>query len=393
MPSSFTPNTGLEKPGAGEQAGFWGTTVNLNSDIIDRALNGVISIALTGATYTLETTSGNLSEGHAAAIVFTGTPGTACTVTISPNTVQKTLLVRNTTDQGIIFTQGSGGNVTVVAGQSAALICNGAGATASVNFGSQAYDSTLNALAFLNATYGMMAHTGVDTFAKRTLTGTANQITVTNGDGVSGNPTVAAVVASAGEAIAGTDGTKLMTPLRVKDAINQVLPTGMIVLWSGSVASIPAGWALCNGANGTPDLRDRFVVGAGSTYAVAATGGASTVTLAVANLPAHTHTFSATTGSAGSHSHTGTTASAGAHTHGGVPGQFVDNDRGSLSSSFSVDSLGSTDSAGAHTHTFTTDTEAAHTHSVSGTTGSGSGTATAVENRPPYFALAYIMKL
>ena len=54
------------------------------------------------------------------------------------------------------------------------------------------------------------------------------------------------------------------------------VPTGMIMIWSGSTASIPSGWQICDGTNGTPDLRDRFVVGAGSTYAVAATGGSAT---------------------------------------------------------------------------------------------------------------------
>ena len=63
----------------------------------------------------------------------------------------------------------------------------------------------------------------------------------------------------------------------------------MIILWSGSVVSIPAGWLLCNGASSTPDLRDRFVVGAGSTYAVNATGGSADATL-----PSHTHTATVT---------------------------------------------------------------------------------------------------
>jgi hypothetical protein len=65
--------------------------------------------------------------------------------------------------------------------------------------------------------------------------------------------------------------------------------SGMIILWSGSVVSIPAGWLLCNGASSTPDLRDRFVVGAGSTYAVDATGGSADATL-----PTHTHTNTVT---------------------------------------------------------------------------------------------------
>ena len=87
------------------------------------------------------------------------------------------------------------------------------------------------------------------------------------------------------------------------------VPVGGIIMWSGSVASVPAGWALCNGSNGTPDLRDRFVVGAGGTRAPGVTGGAA----------------SGTTSSAGAHSHTGSTggtaltvAQIPGHTHTGT---------------------------------------------------------------------------
>jgi hypothetical protein len=67
------------------------------------------------------------------------------------------------------------------------------------------------------------------------------------------------------------------------------IPSGGILLWSGSIGSIPAGYVLCNGNNSTPDLRDRFIVGAGSTYAVDATGGSADATL-----PTHTHTATST---------------------------------------------------------------------------------------------------
>jgi hypothetical protein len=65
-----------------------------------------------------------------------------------------------------------------------------------------------------------------------------------------------------------------------------LVPAGVILLWSGSIASIPSGWNLCDGTNGTPDLRNRFVVAAGDTYAVGATGGADSVTLDATKSPA-----------------------------------------------------------------------------------------------------------
>lgn len=52
--------------------------------------------------------------------------------------------------------------------------------------------------------------------------------------------------------------------------------TGMILAWSGAIVDIPTGWYLCDGNNGTPDLRNRFVIGAGDTYSVDDTGGANT---------------------------------------------------------------------------------------------------------------------
>lgn len=67
--------------------------------------------------------------------------------------------------------------------------------------------------------------------------------------------------------------------LKIDDAIAAVIPTGLICLWSGVADALPAGWALCNGSNGTPDLRGRFLVGAGGSYAVGDTGGAASETL------------------------------------------------------------------------------------------------------------------
>ena len=124
--------------------------------------------------------------------------------------------------------------------------------------------------------------------------------------------------------------------------------TGMIILWSGAADAIPSGFVLCNGSNGTPDLRGRFVVGyhdGNSDYDVNDTGGSESVTLTVNQLPAHTHTHTKAT-----------------HPAGSGPEQ--------------------NQSGGPEDRTNFGDT---------GTT-SSTGGGQSHENRPPYYALCYIMK-
>lgn len=67
------------------------------------------------------------------------------------------------------------------------------------------------------------------------------------------------------------------------------VPIGTIVIWSGTAENIPAGWALCDGQDGRPDLRDRFVLGAGAVHAVGETGGSEEVTLTELQMPMHNH--------------------------------------------------------------------------------------------------------
>jgi len=143
------------------------------------------------------------------------------------------------------------------------------------------------------------------------------------------------------------------------------VPTGAILLWSGSTGSIPSGWLLCDGTNGTPDLRDRFIIGAGNNYAVNATGGT-----ADAVVVSHTHTPTTTFNDPG-------------HNHQPAGGGFFR----TLSSSLPQGG-GYTGSGGSSDPDVTTETTGITVSVAIATTGvSGTGA-----NIPPYYALAYIQK-
>lgn len=190
--------------------------------------------------------------------------------------------------------------------------------------------------------------------------------------------------------------------------LNSAVPTGFIGMWSGSLATIPAGWGLCDGTSGRPDLRNRFIVGAGSGYAIGVTGGADVVTLTESNLPAHTHTVSAS-GTVGntdlthSHTFTGSSGTAGAHSH--TFRLAADIGDGATLQATSEALTGIPNDF----PTYTTSSHAGHVHAISGTIANAlgnhnhavtvsavigsTGSGTAHENRPPYYALAFIIKL
>jgi hypothetical protein len=132
MASTYTVNTGIELIANGEQSGTWGTTTNVNLEIIDRLTNGVGAITLSGTTHTLTTTDGTLSDGQFKVLVFGGSPSGTNTVTISPNDQDKQYFILNSSGQSVILTQGSGGNVTIANGKSAIVFADGGGAGAAV---------------------------------------------------------------------------------------------------------------------------------------------------------------------------------------------------------------------------------------------------------------------
>lgn len=137
------------------------------------------------------------------------------------------------------------------------------------------------------------------------------------------------------------------------------VPSGVITMWSGSITSIPSGWYLCNGANGTPDLRGKFIYGASIDADVATTGGSADAV----NV---------------SHNHSGSTNTTGSHTHSISTANGADGTTKPFGSQIgSAYITRYTNSAGSHSHTVTVNT--------SGESGVG-------KNLPPYMKLAYIMK-
>jgi microcystin-dependent protein len=147
------------------------------------------------------------------------------------------------------------------------------------------------------------------------------------------------------------------------------IPPGGIIMWSGAADAIPSGWALCDGNGGTPDLRDRFVLGAGRDFPVGAVAGQRDVTLTVAQMPSHGHSPS-------------TGESSGVHSH-----QYLGH---TMLRRHDIPEHASGLNYLTGTQQRTTETGGGHTHGVTvGATGGGQSH----PNMPPYYALCFIMKL
>ena len=222
-----------------------------------------------------------------------------------------------------------------------------------------------------NVTYQLPSGVGGKWVLRNSATGAFTITLASLGGGTS-------FVATPGFANAASDGVNTAGNF---DAIT----AGIITMWSGSIGAIPSGWFLCDGTNGTPDLRDRFIVGAGSgTYPVAATGGAATVALTQAETPAHTHGYGPVlVDSGGSHNHA---INDPTHAHtvtransSGTPlfsgrGGIVTQTTGNSGTGIGIVAGG------------------AHAHGYGPTNTASIGSSGGHENRPPYFALCYIRK-
>jgi len=325
MASTYSPDLRIELIANGEKTGTWGTITNLNlGTIIEDAIAGVATVTTSSAAQALTVFNGAQDEARCSTLVLNTYTSGNYNVYVPP--VPKLYVVRNasalytctlyaSTVSGNTTAAGSG--ITVPVSTTMLVRCDGVNIVDQTNY--------------ISGALGVGGNLSV--------AGTATGVTPTTGD----------------------NSTKFATTAFVNAALSGGIPSGAILLWNGSVASIPAGWYLCNGSNGTPDLRSRFVVGAGSTYAVAATGGSANAVLV-----SHSHTFSATTSGVDDHTH----SLFGSSTSTSGTGAFENRvPSGSRTSG----------AAGAHDHT------------VSGTTDSQGSSATNA-NLPPYYALCYIMK-
>ena len=338
MPSTFSPNLRIELIGNGEQAGTWGATTNTNlGTLVEDAISGYEAVSVTTANQAFTYADGAPDQARNAMIALTTTTSAVFNVYAPPS--PKTYIIVN----------------------------------------SSAYTATIyNSTVAGNTT---AAGTGVPIPAGKRMTVLS--------DGTNFNTIYAATAGAADTQAPGTNNTTIATTAFVQTAIGSIvaIPAGLITMWSGSIATIPAGWLLCNGTSGTPDLRSRFIVGAGSTYTPGNTGGS-----ADAIVVSHTHT--GTTGNQSAnhvHTYSGSTSGVGNHSHSQVGvnelQQFTQGGSGWASGA-----TANTGGAGAHDHTYsgtTSGVSADHNHAF--TTGSAGSSGTNA-NLPPYYALAYIMK-
>jgi len=421
--STYSPSLRIELPTDGTQAGTWGNTTNANmAFVMDSAIAGYQTVSVTSASQALTYTNGPSSTAASnqsvyAMLRFTTTTGAAFAVYAPPvskayiiwnnsgfsMTIYNSTVIGNTTAAGTGITIANGDKVVVWSDATNFydIKTNNVTGTVAIANGGTGQTTANTALNALLPSQGSNANKYLQTdgtnaswdaisLSTADITGT---LAVANGGtGVTSSTGSGSVVLSASPTFTGTPlaptaayGTST-TQLATTAFVQASLPSGVIVMWSGSIASIPGGWLLCNGSSGTPDLRDRFIVGAGSTYGVAATGGSANATLVSHN---HTATSSSSfTGSAlGTHSHSitdpGHTHSQGAYGSigSGIPGTTVIYGTGTAITSAVTGVSVVAASAGTPAGSVSTST------SIS-TEGSSATNA----NLPPYYALAYIMK-
>lgn len=338
--TTYSTSLKLALIGDGQEVGIWGQTTNTNlGTLLEQAIAGLVSINMGDTNVTLTSLNGASDQARNQVLVLTGSNSTVRDVI--PPVVEKTYIVKNSTTGGfairVIGTTGTG--VNVPNGTTSLIYCDGTNFYEAINSNNTTGNASIS---------GALAVTGAISGSTATFSGAISSVS----PAFTGVPT-------APTASPGTNTTQIAT---TAFAIANGIPSGSIVMWSGSIASIPAGWFLCDGNNGTPDLRNRFVVGAGSTYAVNATGGS-----ADAIVVSHSHTASSSVSDPG-HVHSMGRAA--------VFNQGTPTAASSGGSNLGID----------------VNTQSAFTGISVTTTVNSAGSSGTNANLPPYFALAYIMK-
>jgi microcystin-dependent protein len=325
----------IELIGTGEQVGTWGATTNANlGTALEEAIVESADVAFSSSDVTLTLTNTNATQSaRHLRLNLTGTSGGARNLILGSGCqIEKPYIINNGLADTVTVKNTTGTGIDVPAGKSMWVYNNGTNVVE------------------------VTTHTPVSSGGTGAYTLTANNVILGNGTSA-----VQFVAPGSSGNLLTSNGTTWTS------AAPTTFLTGMIILWSGSIASIPSGFALCDGTSGTPDLRDRFVVGAGSTYAVDATGGSADATL-----PTHTHTATSTS-----------TSTDSGHTHPTVGGTGNASGGGATFLAAFVQGI---------THTSTSGTSTANVTTTTTTTNANAGTSGTNANLPPYYALAYIMK-
>jgi hypothetical protein len=292
-----------------------------------------------------------------------GTANTFTVASVQDIMVGATFYLQTTSTQLTVSQIGSN---NVITSTQSWPIGNGIGA-GTVIFKNPTFRTWGEATAFPNIAYMSTNPANTTTGAINTFTGAiyagANRLEVTFAE-----PNLGAVNTFAIDTITvATTSSDRSTKLANTNFVHQVLPYGAIILWSGAKTAIPSGWLLCDGTNNTPNLQDKFIVGAGNTYAVAATGGTANAVLLE---HAHNVIEPGTPGDYG-HQHA-------IQTYDGVTG-----------TSGSITGKGTSGVAYSNQYTSKSETGVS-VGTVTGQTAVASG---AGLNLPPYYALCYIMKV
>jgi hypothetical protein len=344
---------------------FPATTGSLGNQVINGNLAVTGTTTLTGAlSGSTAVFSGAISSVNPS---FTGTP-TAPTAIAGTSTTQiaTTAFVQNVAGAlGTMSTQNA--NAVAITGGSINGTTIGSGTAASIAGTTGNFSGNLASLGSVSGASGIFgAVSGTTGTFSGAMSAASLAGSAATGSGASGTWNIAilgnaatstTVTTTVASGATGTTQpvTTNNTTLATTAFVRAIIPAGIILMWSGSIASIPSGWVLCDGTNSTPDLRNRFIVGAGSTYTPGNTGGS-----ADAIVVAHTHTATVND-----------------------PGHFHSYDRPGPSNAANPPGSSGSQAAAASTGSKTTGiTVSNSTEGVSGTNA----------NLPPYYALAYIMK-